>query len=145
MPHYLLGSQCLLDIAKGIGQPPQVWLQSAGERGIDGADIYISAVTPMILAATFDAAAQSPVNQRLRDNAERLVQRYVQQNQVAPVTKEIADQWGKLLPLDLTHGESSGIVKLYRYPEKLVFATAIVGIGGRAFTLVDRRQQAHYD
>jgi hypothetical protein len=145
MPRYLLGSQCLVDIAKGIDLAPQRWLRDAGDRGIDGSDIYISAVTPMILGANFEAAPKSPTNQRLRENVEKLVQRYVAANLVAPITKDIADEWGKILPLDLTHRQSSGVEKAYTFHEKLVFATAIAGIDGRAFTLVERRQKAHND
>jgi hypothetical protein len=145
MARYLLGSQCLVDVAKRVGLAPEIWLTKAGDRGIDARDVYISAVSPMIIEAAFRGAPRTPELQRLRDNVDMLTQRYVAGGLVAPITKNIADLWGKLLVLDtdLTYVNSAGKTELYNFHEKLVFATAIEGISGRPFILVERHQKAH--
>lgn len=141
MPRYLLGSQCLVDIAKRSALPPELWLNGADDRGIDGRDIYISAVTPMIVARGLKE--DDPNFAGMRDNLDGLIDRYMQWNQVAPVTKKIADEWGKILDLSLHYVNSKGEKKLYAFHEKLVLATAIEGLNGRPFTLVERHQPAH--
>ncbi|HYL76640.1 MAG TPA: hypothetical protein VEU96_20670 [Bryobacteraceae bacterium] len=143
MAWYLLGSQCLIDIAKRIDLPPERWLAAAGERGIDGKEIYISAVTPMILASAFERAHQNAALQALRENTEILITRLARSGQVAPVTMDIADRWGKLLKLTLEYIASPGHTKPYHDPERLVLATAIEGLLGRPFVLVEKRQPAH--
>ncbi|MDP6344272.1 MAG: hypothetical protein QF578_06580 [Alphaproteobacteria bacterium] len=143
MPRYLLGSQCLVDIARRVQSPAEQWFATAGERGIDASDVYISAVTPMILRSTFKAAAPSPTVTAIRENSENLVNRFARSRQLAPVTQEIADRWGQLLDFDLSRETADGETKLYRFQEKLVLATAIEGLDGRPFVLVDKRQSAH--
>jgi hypothetical protein len=141
MPRYLLGSQCLVDIAKQSGLAPERWLTGAGVRGIDGRDIYISAVTPMIVARGLKG--NDPDLVRMRENLDMLIDRYVQRDQVAPVTKNIADEWGKILDLSLAYVNAKGETKLYAFHEKLVLATAIEGLNGRPFVFVERHQPAH--
>jgi hypothetical protein len=143
MAQYLLGSQCFLDIAKTANLSPERWLAKAGERGIDGGDIYISAATPMILSATLARETASPGLTVLRENIEILVRRYVGGLQVVSVTKEIADRWGTLLDLELNYKSRLGTIGSYRFHEKLVLATAIEGLNGRPFVLVERNQAAH--
>ena len=143
MARYLLGTQCLVDIAKQDGLPAQRWLEAAGRRGIHLSDVYISAVTPMILTRAFKRAAQTPAHQAIRQACEHLVRRYAQAGQVVPVTREIADRWGDLIDYDLPYTNASGETKLFDSHEKLVMATAIEGVDGRPFTLVSRRHDAH--
>lgn len=145
MARYLLGSQCLVDFAKRLDLPPERWLLTAADRSIDARDIYISAVTPMIIGAAFDKALQTPELECLRSNVDTLIERYVARDLVAPVTKSIADLWGKLLVLTtpLTYVSGAGKAEEYHFHEKLVFATAIEGMSGRPFILVERRQKAH--
>jgi predicted nucleic acid-binding protein len=143
MRRYLLGVQCLLDIAKHADLPAERWMTSAEERGIDMTDIYISAVSPMILLSALDKAPVSGYIQQLRENVETIVQRFVDRRLIAPVTKEIADRWGKILPQPFTYKDGAGVTHKYTFHEKLVLATALEGIEGRPFVLVDRRQEAH--
>jgi hypothetical protein len=140
MPRYLLGSQCVVDIAKRIQLAPERWLLGASERGIDGRDIYISAITPTILSrALRDDPAMAP----LRRNLEVLIDRYVQARQVAPVTKRIADKWDEILDLSLDYVDKKNATKPYSSRERMVLATAIEGLDGRPFLLVERHQPAH--
>jgi hypothetical protein len=143
MRRYLLGVQTFVDIAKNANLPGQRWLQTAEARGIDMRDVYISAVLPMMVFGVLDQAPKSAYFQQLRENAETLIQRFVDRKLVVPVTKEIADRWGKILPLSYTYQTAVGETKKYTFHEKLVFATALEGIEGRPFVLVDRRQEAH--
>lgn len=145
MPRYLLGSQCVLDIAKRIGCPPEQWFLATDKRGINARDVYISAVTPMILASAFARVEQTPDIAAIRANSDKLITRFDRAGRIAPVTKEIADRWGELLEFDLTYETADGETKLYRFHQKLVLATAIEGLDGRPFTLVDKRQKAHQD
>jgi predicted nucleic acid-binding protein len=143
MRRYLLGVQCLLDIAKHADLPAERWMESAEARGIDMNDIYISAASPMILLSALDKAPASGYIQQLRENVETIVQRFVDRKLIAPVTKEIADRWGKILPQPLTYNDDAGVTHKYTFHEKLILATALEGIEGRPFVLVDRRQEAH--
>lgn len=150
MPRYLIGTNCLVEIAKGTKRPPQLWLDNAVHRLIDQTDIYISAVTPMILNVAFEFqkreasdAARSLQLAQLHSNVTTLVDRFVAMSLVAPVTKEIADTWGELLPLELGFQNAKGRPDRYNFQEKLVLATAIRGINGRPFTLLERRDSAH--
>ncbi len=56
-----------------------------------------------------------------------------------PVTKDIADRWGQLLTFTLTYTEPDGTVRDYDFRERLVMASAIEGIDGIPFTLVDKQ------
>jgi len=145
MPRYLLGSQCLVDIAKSTGLAPEQWFRTVESRGVDGRDVYISAVTPMILTSAFDRATQLPALAAIRGNSDTLITRFVRAGQMAPITKEIADRWGELPEFDLTYETANGEIKCYPFQQKLVLATAIEGLDGRPFTLVDKRQKAHQD
>jgi hypothetical protein len=118
-------------------------MESAEARGIDMNDIYISAVTPMIILTALEKAPVSGYIQQLRENVETIAQRFVDRRLIAPVTKEIADRWGKLLPQPLSYNDDAGAMHKYTFHEKLVLATALEGIEGRPFVLVDRRQEAH--
>jgi hypothetical protein len=150
MARYLLGTQCLMDVAKSIGLPPQRWFETAAKRGIDRSDVFISAVSPMILRTAFETAAKRSADAAtkanyaaIRKNTDILTGRLVSAGSVVPMTKEIADRWGELLELKLTYENKTGEVAEYKFPEKLVFATAMVGIDGVPFSLVEKSQQAH--
>jgi hypothetical protein len=135
----------LLDIAKNADLPAQHWMETAEARGIDMRDVYISAVTPMIISGVLEKQPNSPRIQQLRENVETIAQRFVDRKLIAPVTKEIADRWGKILPHPYTYLNAAGETKKYTFHEKLVLATALEGIEGRPFVLVDRRQNAHQE
>lgn len=143
MARYLLGTQCFVDIAKRANLIPEQWLEDLDPRRVPGKDVQISAVTPMILTWTFDQEAKSPYNEALRQLCESLVKRFVFRKRVVPVTKEIADRWGQLLAFDLKHSRPDGTLEDYDYRERLVMATAIEGVEGLPFVLVDKRQAAH--
>ena len=141
MPRYLLGTQCFVDIAAGSGLPPQRWISALDPIKVPARDVTISAVTPMILTASF-AGQLTPSQAALRQSCEQLVQRFVLSKRVVPITKEIADRWGQLLTFSLAF-ERGGASVDYDYRERLVMATAIEGHDGIPFTLVERRQPAH--
>ena len=149
MPRYLLGSNCFVAIAMRAKKPPEVWFDTAKSRGIDLTDIYISAVTPMIVQAFIArgqqgaAAARVAQLKTLGNNAERLGARFVAMDLVAPVTKEIGDTWGQLITMTLDFKNASGEDDKYNFEEKLVIATAIKGMNGYPFTLLERRNEAH--
>ena len=149
MARYLLATQCVMDIAKMIGLPPQRWFETAAERGIDHSDVFISAVTPMILRATFEAAAKKTADAAtkaghtaIRRNAEIFVHRLANIGCIIPVSQEIADRWGELLELDLSYKTFEGQYNEYRFHEKIVLASAIAGTGSTPFMLVERRNAA---
>jgi hypothetical protein len=149
MPRYLLSTQSVVDIAKKIGRPPQRWFETAANRGIDRSHVFISAVTPMILRTTFEADAKNnpdvatkAANAAVRRNTDEFIHRLVNIGSIVPVSKEIADRWGELLEYDLTYETFDGRHKEYRFHEKVVLATAIVGTGSTPFTLVEKRNAA---
>lgn len=144
MPRYLLGTQCFVDIAAGAGLPPQRWLESLDRGKVPARDVTISAVMPMILASAFTGAL-TPYQVALRQSCDDLIRRFVLGKRVVPVTKEIGDRWGILLDFHLTYVTRDNQIAEYDFRERLVMATAIEGIDGIPFTLVDKRQPAHTD
>jgi hypothetical protein len=149
MPRYLLSTQSVVDIAKKIGRPPQRWWETAASRDIDRSHVFISAVTPMILRATFAADAKNnpdparkAANAAIRRNTDEFIHRLVNIGSVISVSKEIADRWGELLDYDLTYETFDGRHKQYGVHETVVLATAIVGTGSTPFVLVEKRNSA---
>jgi hypothetical protein len=140
MARYLLGSQCVVDIVKRVNMPPQRWVEEADARGIDGRDVYISAMTPTILRR---AARTDPGLALLQSNLDLFTDRYLQRGQIAAITKRIADKWDDLVDLQLNYLNRKGAAVPYSSREKLVLATAIEGLDGRPFILVERHQPAH--
>lgn len=140
MARYLLGSQCVVDIAKRIRLAPERWFDGAGARGIDGRDIYLSAITPTILSRALRGNSKT---KPLQKSLEVLIDRFVQLRQVAPVTKRIADKWDEIVDLPLEYVNAKGVTKPYSSLERMVLATAIEGLDGRPFLLVERHQPAH--
>ena len=137
MARYLLGNQCLVDIAKMRGLPPERWFATLEERGIDSRDVRISAVTPMFLDAVLreEEGAQALHAVALRKNCEKLIGRLLKSSEAVPVTKEVADLWGVL--------RGTKDLQEYRTEALLVWATAIEGLDGRPFVLVDKREAVH--
>jgi hypothetical protein len=74
MARYLLGSQCVVDIAKRIQLAPERWFEGAGAKGIDGRDIFISAITPTILSRALRGDSKTAP---LRNALEKLIDRFV--------------------------------------------------------------------
>jgi hypothetical protein len=140
MARYLLGSQCVVDIAKRIQLAPERWFDGAGAKGIDGRDIFISAITPTILSRALRGDSKTAP---LRNALEKLIDRFVQLRQVAEVTKGIADKWDEIVDLSLDYVNTKGVTKPYSSLERMVLATAIEGLDGRPFILVERHQPAH--
>ena len=79
---------------------------------------------------------------RFRKNTETFIGRLVNTGSIVPVTKEIADRWGELLEFDLSYETFGGRRKEYRFDQKIVLASAIVGTGGTPFTLVEKNNTA---
>jgi predicted nucleic acid-binding protein len=152
MPRYLLGTQSVIDAAKRLGRPPEHWMHTAATRGIYEDDVVISAVTAVNLQMGLNVALAKATTtaekfrlDAIKKNAEELIDRFVRGGHVIPVTKEIADRWGELLDYDLFFKTEDGRGAKYKFDEKLVFATAIVGAAGIPFILVDKHQAAHDD
>jgi len=140
---YLLGTQCVVDLARGANLPPERWLKSLDPKQVVASDIRISVVTPMILTATFAAQEQTPFVAALKQACESLLRRFVLGKRMVPVSKEIADRWGTLLPFTLTYLNIDNQPADYDFRERLIMATAIEGVDGLPFTLVDRTQPGH--
>lgn len=142
MPRYLLGTQCVVDIARRANLPPQRWFESLDQKTVPARNVVISAVTPMILTETFKNPA-TPFVAALGQACDDLVRRFVDGHRVVPVTKGIADRWGLLLNFPLTYVNAGKQEVEYDYREKLVIASAIEGLDGIPFMLVERSQPAH--
>lgn len=150
MPQYLLATQTLLDIAKRDGNPAYQWFDTATpDRGVPVEDILISAVSPAIIEHSFRTRPSSIELRHFHDLVVRTVDRFVRAGLVVDITKDIADMWGRLHAEQLTYEISPAAADqprqtgLYASHEKFVFATALIGIGGRPLTLVTRVHDAH--
>jgi hypothetical protein len=164
MNRYLLSSFALFDIAKKAALPPERWIISVAERGGDLRDIFISAVSPMILSRALSLELQATRNkmatatsaaekaalftllgylETLLENLQQTAERFVTLGLVASMDKRIADRWGKLLDPKLEYLDHNGKRQVYTFHEKIVLATALEGLDGLPFTLVDRHQKVH--
>lgn len=145
MPQYLLSTQSLVDIAMRDGSACEQWLTNADARepAIYDTDIFISAVSPALIAQLLERMPHDADREALRQATDALIERFVGRGQVVDVTKAIADTWGALIGMTLTYTKDDHTEGDYPSGEKLVMATAIKGTEGRPYILVAARQPAH--
>lgn len=145
MPQYLLSTQALVDIATRNGSAAEQWLENAGHRDpvIYDTDIFISAVSPALIAQLLDRMPPDADREALRQATNALIEQFVGRQQVVDVTKPIADTWGALAGMTLTYTTDDQTEGQYSSGEKLVMATAIKGTDGRPYILVTKREPAH--
>jgi hypothetical protein len=141
MPRFLLATRTVLDLASLT--PARQWLDHAGARQVLPDDIFISAITPVGLENFFKTQPASPLFHTVQDHCRTFVRRLEQTNQIVPITKAIADLWGRLLEYDLQYTTRDGRLASYTELERFVMATAIEGTDGLPYVLVATRQPAH--
>jgi hypothetical protein len=144
MTIYLLGTQCLLDIAKKDGNKAEQWYKSLATQGLYlGSDVYISAFS--VVQLRFFFVNHPPVtagDRTLISNVEKLIRKFKNAGGVLGCPAEAAYYWAERLGEHVTYDQPQPPRKLPA-EEAVVLATAAVNNGGNSCVLVDRRQQIH--
>ena len=155
MSRYLLSSQCVFDIIKQRNLNAEIWLEAADARGIYADDIYISAVTPMIILWNLEQAiaaarakpesAEIPITvlKDFTQQGNRLFEDFARDDRIIAMDHKIASRWGDLLDMPITFAAPNG--KPYDVPSatKVEIATALVGRSDFPLVYVDYHQDGH--
>jgi hypothetical protein len=144
VPRFLLGSECLLELARGVDNPQRRWLRASRVRGIVLPDLAISAMSPALIARTFRMREQSAgtldaTMLDLRERCELMIQEHRIRGTILPVSDEAVSRWRLMDSLELRYRRRDGTDYPMGIEEQLVLATAMAA----HLTLVDRRQPAH--
>lgn len=141
MAIYILGTQCLLDIAKKDGNKAQQWFEALAGQGIQFGDVCISALSIAQLRFFFDKhPPATPGDRQLQANVALLTAQFETADAVIGLSVAAAKYWA----------HSIGENLIYHHPrqrpmgtEALVLATVAVGHQGTSCTLADRLQPVH--
>lgn len=145
MAYYLLGTNCLLDIARLNNGPAHRWyLSRAAQEGLFPEDVVISAFSVALIEDLFRRTPPTtPAEKQLADNVFSLIEQFRLDGAIVGASQEVVAYWSRQL-----HGEIP--YPTPRYPddtagfeEKFVIATAKVGNEGRGYILVDRKREVH--
>ncbi len=157
MPQYLLSSQSVLEIVKRIGLPEERWLQhrlSNDGRPLDEDDVWISAVVSMTVIyaieteigiAQRERSSKLSEIEKLKKNADHYLNTFLRSDRIVPMDKWVADQWGRLLDIEIPYVDPEGNEYNIESSEKVELATAIIGRNQMGFVYVDRNQEIHSD
>jgi len=142
MAMYVLGTQCLLDIAKKDGNPAQRWFEGLAARNIHLGDVCISAISVVFLRFYFDDhPPQSPATRQLQTNLNLLIDQFKTAGAVLGCSREAVYYWADTLGNNVQYDQPPPARAIDI--EALVLATVAVPPPGRQYTLVDRAQAVH--
>jgi hypothetical protein len=144
MKFYLLGTQCLFDIAKDDGNKARRWYNSLATRGLYlGSDVRISAFSVAQLTFHFKKTpAITAGDLSVIANVKRLIRKFENAGAVLGCPAEAAYYWAERLGEVVTYDQPPPPRELPA-EEAIVVATAAVTNGGYDCVLVDHLQQIH--
>jgi hypothetical protein len=142
MTIYVLGTQCLLDIAKNDGNEAHRWFERLASQGVHVSDLRISACSIALLRFHFDDnPPRTPGDHQLQVNLNRLITRFKNAHAVLGCSMESICYWADNLGDSITYDRPPPR-KLIGV-EALVLATVATGDPVNPYTLVDRHQTIH--
>jgi hypothetical protein len=143
--YYLLGTGCLLDIARYNHGPAHKWfLSRAAQHGLFPDDVVISAFSVAQIEALFRANPPStPAESQLAENAFQLIKQFALDDAIVGATKNVIDYWSRHLNFPIPYPTPKYPDDMLGFEEKLVLATAKEGNEGRGYILVDHKRDIH--
>lgn len=143
MAVFLLGTQCLLDIAKHDGNKAQQWYEGLQKQGLHFGDVRISAFSVALIRFLFDSKPPSTPNERqLQINVNLLIERFKNAGAVVGCTAEAVYYWADNLGDAVQYDQPPPAREIGA--EALVIATVAVSQHpSLQYTLVDRGQALH--
>lgn len=149
MNRYLLSTDCVLDIIKRRNLEAEIWFENADRRGIFD-DVYISAVTPMIIQKKLtrpgDVAENESTLEDFREQADEFFQifeGFARDSGIIAMDRAIALKWGTLLDMTITFKTPNGESSEVSSETKVEVATALVGTRGLRYVYVDYYRNWH--
>ena len=144
MATFLLGTACVVDIARGEG-PAYEWYRALeAQEGLFVPNVEISAFSAAAIELQY--AAEPPQTTRestLKQNVAALISQFRIDNAIVGATPEVIEYWSKYLNYDIPYPLPDFPDELLGFEEKLVLATAKAGNEGRGYILVDRKRPVH--
>ena len=144
MATYLLGTACLVDIARGEG-PAYEWYRGLeAQEGLFVPNVEISAFS--VAAIELQYAAEPPTTTRestLKQNLVGLINQFRIDSAIVGATPTVVEYWTQYLNYDSPYPAPGFPDDVLGFEEKLVLATAKAGNDGRGSILVDRRRPVH--
>jgi hypothetical protein len=144
MKTYLIGTQCLLDIAKKDGNKASQWYDSLASQGLYlGTHVLISAFSVAQLRFFFHKhPAITPGDWSLIRNVNKVIRIFENAGGVLGCPAEAAYYWAETLGPSVTYNRPPP-PRALPAEEAIVVATAAVHNGGHSYVLVDREQEIH--
>jgi len=142
MAIYVLGTQCLLDIAKKDGNRAQIWFDGMAARNQHFGDVTISAYSVALVQFLFeDHPPVTLADRQLKINVDLLIDQFKITHAVLDCSKEAIYYWAHNLGRGIQYDQPPPAIEIGA--EALVLATVATPPPGVQYTLVDRRQTVH--
>jgi hypothetical protein len=142
MAIFILGTQCLLDIAKQDGNKAQQWYAGLAARNLLLGDVCISAFSVAQLRFFFDDnPPTTPADRQLQTNVNLLIDQFKLAGAVLGCSVEAVDYWAEKLGNGCQYDQPPPAKNIEI--EALVIATVATAHPGIQYILVNRRQAIH--
>jgi hypothetical protein len=142
MATYVLGTQCLLDIAKKDGNKAQLWYEALAAQGVYFGDVCISAFSVALIRFHFDDKPPStPGDRQLQSNVNHLIDQFKTAGAVIGCSPDALYYWADNLGQGVQYDQPPPAHDVGA--EAIVLATIAVAPLSAQYTLVDRRQAVH--
>lgn len=144
MATYLLGTACLVDIARGEG-PAHAWYSRLEEQeGLFVPHVEISAFSVAAIELQYEAEPPTTTREStLKQNVVELINQFRLDGAVVGATPAVVEYWTQYLNAEISYPSPGFPDDVLGFEEKLVLATAKVGNEGRGYILVDRKRPVH--
>jgi hypothetical protein len=141
MATYVLGTRCLLDIAKKDGNKAQLWYEGLAAQGVHFGDVCISAFSVALIRFLFDDHPPvTPGDRQLQVN-NRLIDQFKTADAVLGCSQDAVYYWAENLGEGLEYDQPPPSRKIGS--EALVLATVATAPRSAQYRLVDRLQSIH--
>lgn len=139
---YVLGTQCLLDIAKQDGNKAHLWYEALAAQGIYFGEVCISAFSVALIRFLFDDnPPRTPGDRQLQFNVTHLIDEFKTAGAVIGCSPDAVFYWAANLGQGVQYDQPPPARDIGS--EALVLATIAVAPAGSQYVLVDRRQSVH--
>jgi hypothetical protein len=145
--YYLLGTQVIIDIARGAENGAARWLKRAdGKAQVQ--DIKVSTMSWAAIEIEFrNLSLQHGSLTRsqtfLRQRIDRVFDQYRRLRSILPITDKAVQLWVDYLQDDLKYSDADGNPRSVGLEEKMVLATAMAGFQDIELILVAKREAVH--
>lgn len=145
--YYLLGTQIIVDVARGIDSSAARWIMRM-DGVISSRDIRVSTMSWAAIQIEFQNIEKSSgglnrMQRILQERIHRVFEKYRSLGSVLPVSDRAIQIWVRYLQDEIEYSDPKGVMHPVGLEEKLVLATAISGVHDVPITLVTRRETIH--